>query len=264
MTINLKYPVLLIHGLNGRDHSKSTYWGRIPESLRSEGVQVYFGGGHAWTTIEYNGEIIADTLRRIIGSGACEKVNIIAHSKGGLEARYIISQLEMAPYVASLTTIATPHRGLKTLDILHDHRWALNVIAPFVNLFARVFRHDRKPDAEQVLLQLSAKNCEEFNCRTPDANGVYYQSFASVMEKTSDDWVLILTHNLFRIFDGPNDGMVPLESAPWGEHHRIPAGKAGRGISHNTNVDLWKRTVHGFDAPGFYVEVVKELAEKGF
>jgi len=264
MAINLKYPVLMIHGLNGRDHEKSTYWGRIPETLQKEGVRVYFGGGHAWTTIEYNGEIIAETLKGIIESEKCEKVNIIAHSKGGLEARYVISQLKMAPYVASLTTIATPHRGLKSLDVFHRHPRILKVLAVFFNLYARVFRRDRAPDSEKVALQLSAKNCEEFNQITPDAEGVYYQSFGSVMERNTDDLALILTHNLFGIADGLNDGMVPASSTPWGMHRMIPPGKPGRGISHNSNVDLWKRTVHGFDAPRFYLELVRELAEKGF
>lgn len=45
-------------------------------------------------------------------------MNIIAHSKGGLDSRYLISGLHMAPYVASLTTICTPHRGSMLADLL--------------------------------------------------------------------------------------------------------------------------------------------------
>ena len=41
----------------------------------------------------------------------CGKVNIIAHSKGGLDSRYAISKLGSDKYVASLTTINTPHHG---------------------------------------------------------------------------------------------------------------------------------------------------------
>src|SRR5580700_11368315 len=40
-----------------------------------------------------------------------EKVVVIAHSMGGLDARYMISRLGMAPRVAALATIASPHRG---------------------------------------------------------------------------------------------------------------------------------------------------------
>ena len=53
---------------------------------------------------------------QIIQKTGCEKVNIIAHSKGGLESRYAISQLGLSPYVASLTTINTPHHGCTFVD----------------------------------------------------------------------------------------------------------------------------------------------------
>ena len=46
-----------------------------------------------------------------------EKVNIIAHSKGGLDARYMISKLNMGEYVASLTMISSPHRRCKFVYI---------------------------------------------------------------------------------------------------------------------------------------------------
>ena len=39
------------------------------------------------------------------------KVNIIAHSMGGLDARYAIAKLGLADRVASLVTIGTPHLG---------------------------------------------------------------------------------------------------------------------------------------------------------
>ena len=32
-----RYPLLLAHGLNCRDHWPLDYWGRIPEALRAEG-----------------------------------------------------------------------------------------------------------------------------------------------------------------------------------------------------------------------------------
>ena len=50
-------------------------------------------------------------LREILRKTGAEKVNIIAHSKGGLDSRWAISKLGLAPHVASLTTINTPHRG---------------------------------------------------------------------------------------------------------------------------------------------------------
>ena len=57
------------------------------------------------------GEDIKKKILEVIEKTGCEKVNIIAHSKGGLDSRYAISILGMDKYTASLTTISTPHRG---------------------------------------------------------------------------------------------------------------------------------------------------------
>ncbi len=57
-------------------------------------------------------------IKEILEETGSDKVNIIAHSKGGLDSRYAISCLGAAPYVASLTTINTPHRGCEFADWL--------------------------------------------------------------------------------------------------------------------------------------------------
>ena len=43
-------------------------------------------------------------------------VNLVAHSMGGLDARYLITHLNMAEQVRSLTTVSTPHRGTYLVD----------------------------------------------------------------------------------------------------------------------------------------------------
>lgn len=40
-----------------------------------------------------------------------DKVNIIGHSMGGLDARHMITNMGGAEWVSSLFTIGTPHRG---------------------------------------------------------------------------------------------------------------------------------------------------------
>lgn len=68
--------------------------------------------------MEENAGILREKIFEILRENGEEKVNIIAHSKGGLDSRYLISGLHMAPYVASLTTICTPHRGSMLADLL--------------------------------------------------------------------------------------------------------------------------------------------------
>ena len=101
-----RYPILLLHGLNCRDEQGC--WGRIPVLLRRHGARVYLGGQDSYGSIQHNALVLKRGLRKILAEEGCEKVNIIAHSKGGLEARYLISSLGMADQVASLSTVCTP------------------------------------------------------------------------------------------------------------------------------------------------------------
>jgi triacylglycerol lipase len=101
-----------------RDSKYIGYWGRIPKSLEEIGCKIYFGYQDSNADIETNGKHLAERIDQIIHETGAEKVNIIAHSKGGLDSRYAISSLHMGDKVASLTTISTPHHGSKTVDIL--------------------------------------------------------------------------------------------------------------------------------------------------
>lgn len=57
-------------------------------------------------------------VHQIIEETGCEKLNIIAHSKGGLDSRAMIALTDVAPCIASVTTINTPHRGCQFADYL--------------------------------------------------------------------------------------------------------------------------------------------------
>ena len=113
-----KYPLLLVHGIGFRDLKYFNYWGRIPRELQRNGAAVHYGHQQAWGTIEDNAAAIREKILEIQRETGCEKVNIIAHSKGGLDARCLITRLGMGEAVASLTTISTPHRGSELLDLL--------------------------------------------------------------------------------------------------------------------------------------------------
>ncbi|MBN1699577.1 MAG: hypothetical protein JW881_18805, partial [Spirochaetales bacterium] len=100
-----RYPVMLVHGAGFRDDNPNyNYWGRIPEKLKTLGADIHYSGQDAWGSIENNAEIVKKNVLRVLGETGAEKINLIAHSKGGLEARYMISRLAMGTHVASLTT----------------------------------------------------------------------------------------------------------------------------------------------------------------
>lgn len=118
MDEKLKFPVLLVHGMGFRDSRHINYWGRIPAELEKIGCRIYYGNQDSNGTIESNGEFLARRIREIIDATGADRINVIAHSKGGLDIRYAISSLKMSEYVASLTTISTPHNGSLTVDKL--------------------------------------------------------------------------------------------------------------------------------------------------
>ena len=113
-----KYPILLVHGVFFRDYKFLNYWGRIPEELIKNGATCYYGNHSSAVSIEDSGKEITDRIKEIIQETGCEKVNIIAHSKGGLDCRFAISECNIEDNVASLTMINTPNRGCEFADYL--------------------------------------------------------------------------------------------------------------------------------------------------
>ena len=201
------------------------------------------------------------------GEDAPGKVNIIAHSKGGLDARYMISCLDMAEHVASLTTIATPHRGIGAIDTLKQKAPA--VLAQLYGLFALMVRIDGgdKPDSLAVFDQLSEDYLHVFNELVPDAAGVYYQSWACDMADRKTDPPLGLFYDMVHRLQGDNDGFVPVESAKWGTFRGVYRGEDGAGISHPMACDGRVRQMEKQgrgDLSSWYVQIVSELREMGY
>ena len=79
-----KYPLLLVHGVFFRDSVNFNYWGRIPKELLSNGATVFYGNHQSAASIADSAGELAARIRQIVAETNCEKVNIIAHSKGGL------------------------------------------------------------------------------------------------------------------------------------------------------------------------------------
>jgi pimeloyl-ACP methyl ester carboxylesterase len=66
-------------------------------------------------TIEMRSEQLAAQIRQHVPHG---KVHLIAHSMGGLDARYLIGRMNGRDIVATLTALGTPFRGTLAADIL--------------------------------------------------------------------------------------------------------------------------------------------------
>lgn len=254
-----RYPILLVHGLNCRDEVPFFYWGRVPELLAAHGARVYLSGQDACGTIGHNARALKRRIQRVMAAENSEKVNLIAHSKGGLEARYAISTLGMADRVASLTTICTPHHGSKTAAVWQDRPLARLALSGVEDLYWRLHGDDQ-PDFRASLEELTPAAMERFNRANPDSPLVYYQSWGARLEKKYHGeggmarFLLALTGA-----DGLTDGLVSPDSAVWGRWR----GTLDR-VSHLDATDSRRRDLTHFSVSDFYLRMVRELAEMGF
>jgi len=259
-----KYPLLMVHGIGFRDLKYLNYWGRVPREIMRNGARVYYGHQEAMGTIEDNARDIQMKILEIMEETHCEKVNIIAHSKGGLDARYMILQYNMGPHIASLTTISTPHQGSELLDVLGKlpDRAYRKLSSALDSHFRRL--GDKNPDCYTSSRQMLPAYAKEFNARVRDSEGVYYQSYALLMKNLFSDSLLCIPYAILKVVKGPNDGLVCLESAKWGNYRGVLTNKYRRGISHGDIIDLKREDIRGFDVKEQYVKIISELKGMGF
>ena len=264
--IPIKYPVLLVHGAGFWDKVLGciNYWGRIPKVFTRHGIDVYYGGTDAWGTIENNAEKIKTKIEKILQEKKTEKVNIIAHSRGGLEARYLISTMNMENAIASLTTVSTPHHGVRAMNIaVKTPNGLYRFISFFVNSWFRILG-DKNPDFFTSSRQLSQKYCIGFNNDNPDKKEVYYQSYAAMLKYFISDPVFLILAPFITITDGDNYGLCPVESAKWGDYKGVITTKGFFGISHCGILDFYRIKYKGVDIPELYLNMARGLSERGF
>ena len=260
-----RYPILMVHGVFFRDFKYFNYWGRIPQELEKHGAVIYYGNHQSAASVADSGKELAGRIRQIVDETGCEKVNIIAHSKGGLDSRYAVSCLGMDQYVASLTTVNTPHRGCIFADYLLNKipAAAKDKVAEGYNSALKVLG-DETPDFMAAVTDLTASACQEFNRKVPDCPGIYYQSVGSKLNAASGGrFPLNFSHQLVKYFDGPNDGLVAESSFPWGEDYTFLTTSGRRGISHGDMIDLIRENIRDFDVREYYVGLVNGLKERG-
>lgn len=261
-----KYPILLVHGVFFRDWKFINYWGRIPAELEKNGAWIFYGNHQSALPVSESGAELAARIKEVLRVTGAKKVNIIAHSKGGLDSRYAISKCGMAPCVASLTTINTPHRGCEFADYL------LSKISPgkqqkIAGAYNSTLKKlgDTNPDFLSAVRDLTAKRCKEINEQVPDSPTVFYQSVGSKLNHASGGrFPLNFSYQLVNYFDGDNDGLVGEKSFPWGKNYTFLTVKGKRGISHGDMIDMNRENFKGFDVREFYIQLVKKLKEQGF
>lgn len=271
-----RYPVMLVHGTGVSDRRSNRCWGRIPDTLKAQGANVCCGRQDAWGSTKSNSLQLAKSVDKALRLYQTDKVNIIAHSKGGLDARALAALPEYTGKIASITTISTPHHGIGWLSRM----W------PFVCVFIAIgtvllyplillLYGDRRPNPFSLAKSMTRRGSERFNQQTPDLPGIFYQSYAGKMPAGSKNRLFYFTRKASNRHDGDNDGLISVDSAKWGLFRGIFTGGGKRGLSHADETDFFKRSYDGDsalydddniykDIPQIYVRIVKDLKERGF
>ena len=269
-TCATRYPVVLAHGMGASAEILGIvdYWWGIPSALKDQGARVYVTSVNGMDSTANKGVAFKQQFLQIKAITGAAKLNIIGHSHGTIYTRYAISNLGLAPYVASYTSIAGPHRGSALADMimygLNDSvKSALGSSLDFV--YAFIFG-DTNPNSIQNGYDVCTDYMKNvFNPNTPNKAGIYYQSWAAKAKVScpsvilEPSWLILLTK------EGANDGLVSVTSAKWGNFRGVEsAAWWSPGCDHLNIVGQLFGITPGFDAPDFYVSVVSDLKNRGY
>ncbi len=262
-----KYPVIFVHGIAYRDDvGVLPYWSHIPKVLRKHGAKVYLSHTQAFNSHIDNAILLKYRILDILETTGAEKVNIIAHSKGGLEARWMISRLDMADKVASLSTIASPHKGSSVADSILNSLKIKNktqLVVKIVEFYASAIG-DREPNVLEAAENLTVEYMSHFNESVPKMENVYYQSYGCVMNPYYPLKYLLSAQNLLSEKEGDNDSQVSIESAKY-DNFILVESPDGFGLSHFDIAGMrFISKSSSFDAEKFYIDIVNELKNSGF
>ncbi|CAN6959764.1 MULTISPECIES: hypothetical protein [Psychrobacter] len=86
-----KYPVVLVHGANGfnRLFGVLDYFYGIPQALINGGSNVFATKTSAIHNSEFRGEQLLQQVKIISAISGSPKVNLLGHSQGGIDIRYV-------------------------------------------------------------------------------------------------------------------------------------------------------------------------------
>lgn len=206
-------PIVLHHGFGAvalkvgpvRIH----YFRGIGQALERRGhpvieTSVHPTAGIATRAAQLKTQILAGLERLELED---EPVLLIGHSMGGLDARYMISKLDMQDRVAALLTVTSPHRGSPVAD------WCIKNLG---ERFGALRLLKRLGLDVQGGRDLTTESCRRFNDEVPDAPQVKYFSTGAARPWHRVPAFAIPAHKIVTGAEGANDALVSTKSSIWG------------------------------------------------
>jgi triacylglycerol lipase len=224
------YPIVLCHGMAGFDSLFGVldYFHGIESSLRSGGAEVVVTQVPAFSSTEARGEALLAQIEDFVARTGHEKVNLIGHSHGGLDVRYVAAV--RPDLVASVTSVGSPHQGAELADYLRENMTedglgedVLSFFADSLGVVLGLLSGQTSPqDSVAALESLTSEGMDAFNATYPAGlpgawcgegasvvNGIRYYSWSGTGVVTNvldaSDYPLGLTS---LVYDEPDDGLV--------------------------------------------------------
>lgn len=234
------FPIVLAHGIARFDLLRESfvslldiadkvpdrlhYFRGIRSHLTAQGFSVFHSSVDFAGSVAQRAEGLKADVEAALKSTGRQKVHLIAHSMGGLDARRMIVDLGMDERVCSLTTIGTPHKGSSFAD------WGL---AHKDEEDAKRFRDLTDLDG---FLDLTTAECRKFNDRAEaieaDNRVLLYQTYASHEEERARVFGLLqFSWDKITKAEGLNDGLVSVESQRW--RGELRGGKTKKVVQKN-------------------------------
>jgi triacylglycerol lipase len=229
-TAKTKYPIVLAHGMAGFDELFGVYeyWYGIPGALRDKGATVFVTQVSQFNSTEARGEQLIDQVETIAAITGKPRVNLIGHSHGGLDVRYVAAV--RPDLVASVTSVGSPHKGADLADYLdanvQDGSFTEGVLSFFADALGTVLGlisgSTNPQDAIAALGSLTSGGMAAFNATYPQGvpasscgegasvvGGIRYYSWSGTGILTNFLDVSDAAMGLTSLFYGEsNDGLV--------------------------------------------------------
>lgn len=233
---------VFLHGFLGRAETRVAgmtfeYFRGLRDVATDIGVRVEVPQMPGRTGVEARALAVRPLLQRLGDA----PIILVGVSMGGLVARALATHYDPHQRIRAVATVCTPHRGSPIADR------ALAGQSRFPDLVVRFF--------SEAVDDLSIDREAMFNVDTPDREDVTYLSWAGVRPPSEMPFWFKSSEAVIREQEGPNDGLVSVSSATWGElvaveradHFEsigwsiLPADpKIGRPFDQK---DLWRRII---------------------
>ncbi len=285
------YPIVLVHGWFGFEKiGPLDYFYGVKPALEADGHRVVIATLDPFNGLAVRGKQLLGQVQAALAATGSARVNLLAHSQGGVDARWVASQLPSR--IGAVLTVATPHLGDRLADAMLGKApgFTVALAQALAAALGRPVWGDlaKDPDLEASFQTISTEGMTAFNQACPDLPEVSYfsvggrsnlslaeqecyapkaPSFISKYDQVRDtiEPLLFLTAEYLggSLLDPePNDGVVATASMKWGTWLGcVPADhfdEIGQLFGDSPGIG------NSFDHVAFYRDLAAFLVARGF